>query len=362
MKSFIRIGVDLAKNAFQVHGFEHEGGEPARRKLSRAKFREFFFRLGPSRVGMEACGSAHYWARELTAMGHDVVLMPPTYIKPYVKRGKNDALDAAAVCEAMSRRDMRFVPVKSADQQAVLMVHKTRELIVKQRTMSGNALRSHLAEFGLIAPKGVGRVAELLALAEADATLAEAAKAEVKLLAAHLEDLDLLDRQFAAERPSQRWIADFTHIWTAEGWLYVAAVIDLFSPRVVGWSMKAEMTAQRVADALVMAIWRRGKPDALLHHSDQGSQYASEQFQRLMADNRVTCSMSRSGNVWDNAAMESFFSSLKTERIGSKLYRSRDEARADVFDYIERFYNPVRRHSTIGHVRPFEFERKAALA
>ena len=108
MKSFIRIGVDLAKNGFQVHGFEHEGGEPARRKLSRAKFREFFSRLGPSRVGMEACGSAHYWARELIAMGHEVVLMPPTYIKPYVKRGKNDALDAAAVCEAMSRPDMRF--------------------------------------------------------------------------------------------------------------------------------------------------------------------------------------------------------------------------------------------------------------
>jgi putative transposase len=150
----------------------------------------------------------------------------------------------------------------------------------------------------------------------------------------------------------QRWIADFSYIWTAEGWLYVAAVIDLFSRRVVGWSMKAEMTAQLVADALVMAIWRRGKPDALLHHSDQGSQYASEQFQRLMADNGVACSMSRSGNVSDNAAMESFFSSLKTERIGRKLYRSRDEARADVFDYIERFYNPVRTHSTIGYVSP----------
>ena len=190
MKSFIRIGVDLAKNGFQVHGFEHEGGEPARRKLSRAKFREFFSRLGPSRVGMEACGSAHYWARELIAMGHEVVLMPPTYIKPYVKRGKNDALDAAAVCEAMSRPDMRFVPVKSADQQAVLMVHKTRELMVKQRTMSVNALRSHLAEFGLIAPKGIGRVGELLALADACATLPEEAKATVKLLAAHLEGLD----------------------------------------------------------------------------------------------------------------------------------------------------------------------------
>jgi putative transposase len=173
---------------------------------------------------------------------------------------------------------------------------------------------------------------------------------------------NLLDRQFAAERPNQRWIADFTYIWTAEGWLYVAAVIDLFSRRVVGWSMKAEMTAQLVTDALVMAIWRRGRPDALLHHSDQGSQYASEQFQQLMADNGVACSMSRSGNIWDNAAMESFFSSLKTERIGKKVYRSRDAARADVFDYIERFYNPVRRHSTLGYLSPLEFERKVGLA
>jgi len=173
---------------------------------------------------------------------------------------------------------------------------------------------------------------------------------------------NLLDRQFVAERPNQRWIADFTYIWTAEGWLYVAAVIDLFSRRVVGWSMKAEMTAQLVTDALVMAIWRRRRPDALLHHSDQGSQYTSEQFQRLMADNGVTCSMSRSGKVWDNAAMESFFSSLKTERIGRKVYRSRDQARADVFDYIERFYNPVRRHSTIGYLSPVEFERKVGLA
>jgi putative transposase len=163
---------------------------------------------------------------------------------------------------------------------------------------------------------------------------------------------NVLDREFHAERPNQRWIADFTYVWTAEGWLYVAAVIDLFSRRVVGWSMKAEMTAQLVTDALMMAIWRRGKPDALLHHSDQGSQYTSEHFQKLMVDNGVTCSMSRSGNVWDNAAMESFFSSLKTERINGKVYRTRDAARADVFDYIERFYNAVRRHSTIGYVSP----------
>lgn len=134
------------------------------------------------------------------------------------------------------------------------------------------------------------------------------------------------------------------------------------SRRVVGWSMSATMTAQLVADAMMMAIWRRGKPDALLHHSDQGSQYTSEQFQRLMQDNGVTCSMSRSGNCWDNAAMESFFSSLKTERVRKKVYRSRDQARADVFDYIERFYNPTRRHSTLGYLSPIDFERQAGVA
>jgi putative transposase len=173
---------------------------------------------------------------------------------------------------------------------------------------------------------------------------------------------NILDRQFEAERPNQKWIADFTYIWTAEGWLYVSAVIDLFSRRVVGWSMSATMTARLVADALLMAVWRRGKPRELLHHSDQGSQYSSEQFQRLMADSGIVCSMSRSGNVWDNAAMESFFSSLKTERTARKTYRTRNEARADVFDYIERFYNATRRHSTIGYLSPVEFERKVGLA
>jgi putative transposase len=172
---------------------------------------------------------------------------------------------------------------------------------------------------------------------------------------------NVLDRQFHASAPNTKWIADFTYIWTAEGWLYVSAVIDLFSRRVVGWSMSTSMTAQLVADALVMAIWRRGKPDALLHHSDQGSQYTSEQFSTLMADNGVTCSMSRSGNVWDNAAMESFFSSLKTERTARKTYRTRSQAKADVFDYIERFYNPIRRHSTIGYISPIELERKAGV-
>lgn len=173
---------------------------------------------------------------------------------------------------------------------------------------------------------------------------------------------NVLDRVFEAPAPNRKWVADFTYIWTAEGWLYVAVVIDLYSRRVVGWSMKADMTAQLVTDALMMALWRRGRPQELLHHSDQGSQYTSDQFQRLMDASGVVCSMSRSGNCWDNAAMESFFSSLKTERTARKIYRTRDEAKADVFDYIERFYNAKRRHSTIGYLSPVAFEEKAALA
>jgi transposase len=147
MKKFIRIGVDLAKNYFQVHAIPSEDGLALKRKLKRSKMHEFFSQIEPSLIGMEACGSAHFWARELNAMGHEVLLMPPAYTKPYVKRGKNDAVDAEAICEAVSRPGMRFVPLKSAEQQATLMLHKTRELLVKQQTMCINALRGHLSEF-----------------------------------------------------------------------------------------------------------------------------------------------------------------------------------------------------------------------
>ena len=169
---------------------------------------------------------------------------------------------------------------------------------------------------------------------------------------------NVLNRQFDAAAPNQSWVADFTYIWTGEGWLYLAVVLDLYSRRVVGWSMNAQMTAQLVMDALLMAVWRRGQPKALLHHSDQGSQYTSEDFQRLLSANGITCSMSRRGDCWDNAAMESFFSTLKTERIRRRIYLSRDDARADIFDYIERFYNPRRRHSTLGQISPAQFEQR----
>ena len=182
---------------------------------------------------------------------------------------------------------------------------------------------------------------------------------DIGVPAIHAIAPNVLDRQFTATAPNQKWVADFTYIWTSEGWLYVAVVLDLFARRVVGWAMQPAMTTQLVTDALTMAVWRRGSVEALVHHSDRGSQYTSEGFQRLLADLGVTCSMSRSGNVWDNSVMESFFSTLKTERTNRKHYLSRDAARADVFDYIERFYNPLRRHSTLGNVSPVNFERAA---
>jgi transposase len=144
------IGVDLAKHWFQIHGIDAAGMVAVRRRLRRTEVVEFFRRQEPCLVGMEACATAHHWARELITLGHEVKLMPPAYVKAYVKRNKNDAADAAAICEAVTRPSMRFVPVKDVDQLSVLMLHRARNLLVRQRTMLVNALRAHLAEFGII--------------------------------------------------------------------------------------------------------------------------------------------------------------------------------------------------------------------
>jgi transposase len=155
------IGLDLAKSWFQVHGVDAEGKGVMRRKLKRSDVISFFKSLPPCLVGIEACATAHYWARELIALGHEVRLMPPSYVKAYVKRNKNDAADAEAICEAVTRPSMRFVPVKDADQQSILMLHRVRSLLIRQRTMLVNALRGHMAEFGIIAPQGLRHVADL---------------------------------------------------------------------------------------------------------------------------------------------------------------------------------------------------------
>lgn len=166
---------------------------------------------------------------------------------------------------------------------------------------------------------------------------------------------NLLDRNFTPAAPNQAWTADLTYIRTDEGWLYLAVVLDLFNREVVGWSIKPRMTADIVIDALAMAWFRRKPAPGLIHHSDRGSQYASHAFQARLNEYGMTCSMSRKGNCWDNAPTESFFNSLKNERVHGTRYRTRAEAIADLFDYIEPFYNRKRRHSTLGYVSPARF-------
>jgi putative transposase len=168
---------------------------------------------------------------------------------------------------------------------------------------------------------------------------------------------NVLDRQFDPQGPNERWVSDITYIPTREGWLYLAVVEDLYSRMVVGWSMADRMTSRLVVDALAMAVQRRLPGADLLAHSDRGSQYASEHYQRLLAEHNITCSMSRRANCWDNAPMESFFASLKKELVHHEDYQTRAEARASIFEYIETFYNPKRRHSSLGYVSPAEYEQ-----
>jgi len=164
MGEVITIGVDIAKLVFQIHGVDADGTVVISRRVGRARVLEFFADLPPCRVGLEACATAHHWARELTKLGHDARLMPPTYVKAYVKRSKNDAADAAAICEAVTRPSMRFVPIKSVEQQSMLMLHRARDLLIRQRTQLINALRAHLAELGLVAAKGREGLHQLVAV------------------------------------------------------------------------------------------------------------------------------------------------------------------------------------------------------
>ncbi len=166
---------------------------------------------------------------------------------------------------------------------------------------------------------------------------------------------NLLERNFTPSAPNQAWAADLTYVWTTEGWLYLAVVLDLFNREVVGWSIKPRMTADIVTDALTMAWFRRRPAPGLIHHSDRGSQYASQAFQDKLAEYGMVCSMSRKGNCWDNAPSESFFNSLKNERVHGTRYETREEAVADLFAYIEVFYNRSRRHSTLGYKSPTQF-------
>jgi transposase len=171
MGEVITIGLDIAKSVFQVHGVDGLGAVVIRKRVSRAKMLDFFAGLPRCLIGIEACPAAHHWARELQALGHTVRLMPPSYVKAYLKRSKNDANDAAAICEAVTRPSMRFVAVKTKEQQAALMLHRARQLLVRQRTMLSNAIRGHLSELGIISAKGRNGADELLEIIGNDADL-----------------------------------------------------------------------------------------------------------------------------------------------------------------------------------------------
>jgi len=183
VEKIIRIGLDTSKSIFQLHGVNEVEQPVLRKKLRRGQVLGFFAALPPMRVGMEACGAAHYWARELRTLGHEVVLLPPQYVKPYVKRSKTDAADAEAICEAMSRPSMRFVPVKSANQQALQMLAKLRAQFIGRRTQLANSIRGFAAEFGLVAPKGLARLCDLLADVRIDTTIPDMAKEMFETLA-----------------------------------------------------------------------------------------------------------------------------------------------------------------------------------
>ena len=169
-----------------------------------------------------------------------------------------------------------------------------------------------------------------------------------------------LNRDFTVSAPDKVWVSDITYIWTREGWMYLAAILDLFSRRVVGWSMEPYIDRTLALDALGMALRTRRPEPGLLHHSDRGVQYASGDYQKLLAEHGIDCSMSRKGDCWDNAVAESFFSTLKAERVHRVDYITRSQARASVFEYIEAFYNPRRRHSVLGYVSPVQHELAAA--
>ena len=172
---------------------------------------------------------------------------------------------------------------------------------------------------------------------------------------------NLLNRNFEASAPDTAYCSDITYIWTNEGWLYLAVILDLFSRQVVGWSMSNRITKELVLNSLQIALWRRKPSAGLIFHSDRGSQYCSNDVQKMLKKNNMLSSMSRKGDCWDNSVSESFFGSLKTERLFDVRYSTRDEARKDVIDYIEMFYNSNRRHSYLGYLSPVDFEKQMSL-
>jgi transposase len=235
MQAITTIGLDIAKSVFQVHGIDAEGKVVIRRQLKRRYVLAFFQKLPPCLVGIEACASSHHWSRELQALGHTVRLMPPAYVKPYVKRHKNDAVDAEAICEAVTRANMRFVATKSCEQQSCLTLHRTRHLFIRQQTSVINVVRAHLAEFGIVAPVGRNGVEQLLGVAadSSDKRLPDVARAcvvalgaQLRILKAQILEFDRMIMAWHRSSEASRRLDDIPGIGPALATALVASVAD----------------------------------------------------------------------------------------------------------------------------------------
>ena len=245
------IGLDIAKSVFQVHGVDATGAVVMRKRLGRAKVLAFFAGLSPCLVGLEACPSAHYWSRELQALGHTVKLMPPSYVKAYLKRSKNDANDAAAICEAVTRPSMRFVSIKTEEQQTGLMLHRSRQLLVRQRTMFSNAIRGHMAELGIISAKGRNGTAELLQI------IGDVADDRIPPVARFC--LDLLARQYLTLNAEVSSIDKRIHAWhrSCEESRRLEEIRALARLLPLPW-LRRSVTGRRSAQAAVLrpgSVW-----------------------------------------------------------------------------------------------------------
>jgi len=246
---------------------------------------------------------------------------------------------------------------KPVDPEHQHMLQWVKELTeTSQNTYGSRRMRKALNVLGY----PVGRYKARKLMKEAQVQVRHRKKYKATTNSNHRQPVydNLLERQFDVKQPNEVYVSDITYVWTQEGWLYLAVVIDLYSRKVVGWSMSSRMKAKLVCDALRMAIWQRHPKAGLIHHSDRGSQYASQAFRRLLKAHELKGSMSRKGDCWDNAVVESFFGSLKQERVQWRNYQSRYEAQQDVLDYISMFYNSYRLHSYLGYKSPNQFENE----
>lgn len=233
--------------------------------------------------------------------------------------------------------------------------------IAESSGMSYGTRRMAAAMTALCHPMGRFQARSLMAEASIQVRYRKRYRVTTKSDHDHAVHPNRLNREFTVAAPNQAWVSDVTYVWTHEGWLYLAVIIDLYSRKVVGWSMSARQTARMITDALLMAIWARRPSGGLIFHSDRGVQYASRPVRQLLRSWQIVGSMSRKGDCWDNAVAESFFGTLKSERLRWNDYRTREEARQEILEYITMFYNPHRLHSTLNYRSPMQFERDQTL-